>query len=536
MKNVFSKIFAQGMKRRLLIGYLVVFLATAFAGVFANFGLARYYDGALIMSNKWIIASEKLQHVTENTQAVKISVVKNLLNEDIHEEENLNHALEQYNNAKLRWTKSFAVYTDALKAAEGNLPIQKINNAYGLYIKKLDQVWPLIKQDEREEAIKILNESESKFDSLMVTINKITDQQVIDSKKAADNSGQKYKDIILIVTSICVIAVAGALMLVVIWLARIVTKPLIAVTDVLESVSRGDLTVNLPEIKSKDEFGQMADAVKNMLYSLRDLISKVLEQASKVTAASQEISAGTEEAAAGSQMQAQETQAITETISEMAAAAEQMAANAEQAAEASEKTLLNAEQGQEVVNAALQGMQTLQGNIKELGTRSEQIGEIIEVIDDIAEQTNLLALNAAIEAARAGEHGKGFAVVADEIRKLAERSGKATKEIAKLIEEIQNETTRAVKASEAGAEASNKANGVFIEIVNLVRDSVVMVEQISTASCSVAQLSTKSASAIESVAAITEEFAASSQEIAASATSLTEMSDNLREAVNGFKI
>jgi methyl-accepting chemotaxis protein len=181
--------------------------------------------------------------------------------------------------------------------------------------------------------------------------------------------------------------------------------------------------------------------------------------------------------------------------------------------------------------------------VKELGKSSDQIGEIVSVIDDIADQTNLLALNAAIEAARAGEQGRGFAVVADEVRKLAERTTKATKEIAQMIKKIQTDTEGAVESMEQGTKEvesgiylADKAGESLKDIVSISQKVTDMVSQIAVASEQQSSASEQISKNVEAISAVTSETASGTQQVARAAEDLNRLTENLQELVGQFKV
>lgn len=522
------------IRRKLLLGFMAVLLLTLSVGGAGYYGVYKVNVAATDLGEHWFKATDALADVIKDTEDSRRLILAGFLaNSDVPAFKNYR---KEYNDTKVAWDKDFQEFVKLEGSKEGEIRIAALKNSFDRYIVEADHVWELLAEGNVDEARPLLLErSRISFEQVLKDMGAQMDYQAAGGASAVDASHQTYNQIVWIVFMFVLVALVLGIVIAV-RLAQHISKPLHTVTRVTQAVADGDLSVSMPEINNKDELGVLSNAVNKMLHSLREMIGEVLIQAGDAAAASEEISAGTEQAASGAQMQARETQLITEGISETAAAAQQMAANAEQAAEASEKSLLKAEHGQEVITEAVGKMEDLKTAIKELGSRSEQIGEIVEVIEEIAEQTNLLALNATIESARAGEHGKGFAVVADEIRKLAERSRKATKEISKLIDHIQKETAEAVEASKDGSEASLRAGSVFGEIVTLVHETATVAEEIATAAVSVAELSTKSAGGVQSVAAITEEFAASSEETAASAGNLAEMGEKLRSAVSRFRL
>jgi methyl-accepting chemotaxis protein len=284
------------------------------------------------------------------------------------------------------------------------------------------------------------------------------------------------------------------------WFQRSVGKPIGTVVETVKQVAAGDLTPRLNMIRG-DEIGRMAGSFDQLMDSLQDIMREVSGAAHDVAAASTEIAASAEQ---------------------MSASVGEVARQSAKASEAAAESGKIASEGGAVVMQTVTGMQQIDNAVTEsassvqtLGERGKQIGEVIAVINDIADQTNLLALNAAIEAARAGEHGRGFAVVADEVRKLAERTTKATEEIGGSISEIQTETTRAVEKMNRGTEqvksgvASASAAGQSLDhIVSGAKEVASMITAISAASEEAGAGAAQSASAAQQLSTKAEQMQA----------------------------
>ncbi len=332
---------------------------------------------------------------------------------------------------------------------------------------------------------------------------------------------------------------------------------------------QGDLSQNVDQDCGSDELGDLARSYNSMMENMRKLINEVMTSGAQVFETSKELAHNAEQATRateqvagamgnlaasnaqeqgnihstsdllaqlsesinqinkGAKAQANNVNESSVTIGNMAQSITEVDKMAQDLSGITEETTEVANKGKEAVEKTLNEMEMIKdsvfqtaGQIKSLGEQSNQIGQIIQVIDEIAEQTNLLALNAAIEAARAGEHGKGFAVVADEVRKLAERSGKATKEIAELITAIQKGTEKAVQAMEkdtqeveVGSKLAYDAAQALAEIISMINKATEQIRQISTAADLLSTGSRKAVEAIDAVAGVTEENLATTEEM-----------------------
>jgi methyl-accepting chemotaxis protein len=316
---------------------------------------------------------------------------------------------------------------------------------------------------------------------------------------------------------------------------------------IARAVAANDLTVIVEPKSDRDVLGT---SFKTMTENLTGMVRQLGDNATQLVSAATEVASSSEQMSRGSKDQTDQMAQISTAIEEMTATIVESSKNAGEASEGARGAAETAGTGGQVVSDTIQGMQRIAGVVREsaesigkLAKSADQIGEIIGVIDDIADQTNLLALNAAIEAARAGEQGRGFAVVADEVRKLAERTGKATGEITGMIKGIQDETTEAVRSMETGIQEvdngrslADKAGNSLNEIVTMSQRVMDMIQQIATATEEQSSAAEQISKNVENVSSIARESASGAQQSAAAAEELNRQAEGMQRMVAQFKI
>ena len=316
----------------------------------------------------------------------------------------------------------------------------------------------------------------------------------------------------------------------------------------LQTVAEGDLTQEATV--TEDITGAIADSVNYTVEELRSLVANVQSTATRVAQTTSKVETTSTELLATSTEQLREIRETGQSVLDMAARINDVSAQAQESASVARQSLQAAESGLTAVQNAIGGMNSIRDQIQEtskrikrLGESSQEIGEITELIADITEQTNVLALNAAIQAASAGEAGRGFSVVAEEVQRLAERSGDATRQIAALVKAIQTDTQDAVAAMERstqgvveGARLSDNAGTALSEIDSVSRRLADLIEQISSAASKEADQANQVASNIQHIFAVTEQTGESTRSTANQVRDLARMADELRQSVARFKI
>src|SRR4030066_371363 len=390
------------------------------------------------------------------------------------------------------------------------------------------------------------------FDKTSIAITSIVEefvkQQTDEASAMTDNVHKSIGQIMMVLLVISLITIVSGF-LIAWYITSSVVRPLIRAVDVSNSIANGDLTVKI-ESDSNDETGQLLNSMKNMVANLKKLIADIKETSSNMASASEQLSASSEEMSKGVISQSDRSTQIASAAHEMSQTVVEIARNASSIAVSASGTCNITNKGEHIVDKSVSEVKDIAATVSEsskvmvsLGERSRQIGDIIRVISEIADQTNLLALNAAIEAARAGEQGKGFAVVADEVRKLAERTAKATSEIGSMIGAIQDEVQKSVtsmgevsKMVGTGVEFSTQTGEALEKIVSSVSELQMMVQQIASATEEMSATSEHISGDIMAVARVSKETSTGSEQIAVASSEGARLASRLLTMGEHFKV
>lgn len=538
------------LKVRSKLFILIVFSVLSLIGVMVSSivlfqridaGVGRVYDDH-------VVPLKLLKSISDNYAVQIIDAVNKAHSDLIYPDE----ALEGVRRARTEIREQWNRYRGRETGAENAALVRKIDEAMtkaDQYLDMVDQTLVAMGDENNGELVQYNGPLYLVIDPISETITELVDLHLDNAKQERRNAALLYNNVrtsYMVGGTIIVllVSVLGYL------LSVSISGPLNRLRRAIETIERNsDVCVQI-DLYSKDEVGQTAGALNKMLSKFNGMLSEVTRSTQQLASASDQMSGLADEGSDSVQKQLIETEQVASAINEMTATVQEVARNAARAAEAANTANAKAREGQTVVGQTMSNINALAGEvekaagvIQQLETDTESIGMILDVIRGIAEQTNLLALNAAIEAARAGEQGRGFAVVADEVRTLASRTQQSTQEIQQMIQRLQSGASEAVKVMEDGraqaqhsVEQAGEARTSLKEITSAVDTISDMNVQIAGAAEEQGTVAEEVNRSISNISVIGDQTAQGVKQTASASENLAQLATHLQFLVGQFKV
>nr|WP_248798546.1 methyl-accepting chemotaxis protein [Pseudomonas sp. MWU13-2105] len=531
---------------RAFLGFAFIALLVIALGVFAQTRMTVIRQASIDMETNQLPSVGYLGNVIEDVLRLRLLSFRVLVNRepaDLQEAETRISALVE----KVR--KDQKSYADLPADGEELAKYKEFEATLDTYMRDQNQMLELSRQNKVDEMRRLINNQIKAGTDLMgVQLNQLVNINKAGAKATSALAGEEYRSASFGIILVSVIAALATVLLA--WLlTRSIVMPLNLAVQAAETIAGGNLTKAIAS-EGKDEPARLLGALSKMQGNLRKTIEQISGSATQLASAAEELSAVTEESSRGLQQQNNEIEQAATAVNEMTSAVEEVARNAVSTSEASQQSNQAAREGRdrvvqtvEAIQAMTQDVQSTSVLIEGLATQGRDIGQVLDVIRAIAEQTNLLALNAAIEAARAGEAGRGFAVVADEVRALAHRTQQSTKEIEQMVAGIQNGTGQAVQSMQQSNQRTQstletaRAAGVALEqithSINLINERNLV---IASASEEQAQVSREVDRNLVNIRDLASQSAAGANQTSAASHELSRLAVDLNTMVARFVI
>lgn len=555
---------------KLLGSYLILAVIVLVLGGLSLFGLQRMNDNSNELYTERVQPTIILSEIAQLMENTRVHMLTGVINADPSRGE---PALENID----RIEELLAEYSNRQLYDEEAVLVDELNRTWVNYSENLYETADSLAEQDFTEAMNGIRRAGAWYGAANMYLEELLEMNEILSSEAFDQNQSIFTNLRYIIIIASILATAFAVV-VGLFMGRIIGRPLTSISSKLNDVADGKLTGQTIRTKRKDEIGMLEQATNKMQEELRHIITSVSNATHHVLSSSEELTQSTnevvqgadqiaitmQELASGSESQATYTSDLSESMSAFVHTIEQSVEESERIYQTSTKVRGLTDEGRLMMDSSVTQMQTIDEIVKQsvegmrgLDTKSSEVSELVTVIEGIAEQTNLLALNAAIEAARAGEQGKGFAVVADEVRKLSEEVSGSVVEITDIVRRMQEESAQVVGALENGYSEVQKGTTQIQETgktFNSISSSVEQMERtirritekladnkeqtvnMSSSVEEIASISEESAAGIEQTSASAQQSNSTMQEVSASSEELARLAEELNQLVERFEL